>query len=121
MRAEVESRAPEEACGLLAGNQSLVRKIFLIENVLHSPARFRMDPMQQWQAFQQIEQNGWELIGIFHSHPQGPESPSENDLAEAYYPEAIHLIWSKMEGEWRCLGFRLLDKQIYQARVILSG
>jgi proteasome lid subunit RPN8/RPN11 len=121
MRAEVESRAPEEACGLLAGSQGLVRKVFLIDNTLHSPTRFRMDPVQQWQAFQQIEQNGWELFGIFHSHPQGPESPSDTDLAEAFYPDVVHLIWSRAEGEWRCRGFYFQDKQICQVRVILAG
>jgi proteasome lid subunit RPN8/RPN11 len=48
-----------------------------------------------------------DLVGIYHSHPSGPEMPSVTDVAEAYYPEAIYLIWSGANGEWTCRGFTI--------------
>ncbi len=43
---------------------------------------------------------GWrmkslELVGIYHSHPHGPPGLSEIDVKEAYYPEVVHLVWSR--------------------------
>ena len=57
MAADVLQRAPEEACGLVAGLEGRSLAVYPVENQLHSPVRFRMDPMQQWRAFQQIEQH----------------------------------------------------------------
>jgi proteasome lid subunit RPN8/RPN11 len=107
MRADVEDRAPEEACGLLAGLGGEVLEVIPVPNALRSPVRYRMDPKDQWRAFQTIEQRGWELVGIYHSHPDGPETPSETDVTEAFYPEAAYLIWSKRVGTWRCQAFHI--------------
>ncbi|MEW5873010.1 MAG: M67 family metallopeptidase [Chloroflexota bacterium] len=116
MQSEVERLAPEEACGLLAGlieagsYQALA--VLPLSNSLHSPVRFRIDASEQLAAFQQIEAQGWELVGIYHSHPQGPEVPSATDIAEAYYPEAAYLVWSGAGGKWACRAFTILDRQV---------
>lgn len=110
MYREVLLHAPEEACGIVAGTAGRSRMVFPIENVLHSPHRFRMHPQQQLRVFYRLEDAGWDLLGIYHSHPQGPATPSRTDLAEAAYPEAIHLIWSPTGGEWGCRAF-LIDAQ----------
>lgn len=112
MRLHVLSRTPEEACGLVAGQRSpggdaTACAVLEIPNQLHSPVRFRMDPQAQLEAFLVMEEAGWELVAIFHSHPNGPAYPSNTDLAEACYPEALALIWSPEAGQWRCRGFRL--------------
>jgi proteasome lid subunit RPN8/RPN11 len=51
-----------------------------------------------------------ELIGIYHSHPHGPDEPSPTDVNEAYYPEAIHLIWSQRTGKWQCRAFMITER-----------
>lgn len=111
MRLDVAQRAPEEACGLLAGerqgDQLLVRRLFILTNLLHSAARYRLDPQEQLSAFNQMEAEGMELVGIYHSHPDGPDEPSPTDLAEAYYPEAAYLIWSRSHGIWICRAFAI--------------
>jgi proteasome lid subunit RPN8/RPN11 len=63
-----------------------------------------MDPHEQLQAFEQIDTGGLELLGIFHSHPAGPETVSVTDIAEAAY-EVVHVIWSQTGGWWRARGF----------------
>ncbi len=111
MRSHVEANKPEEACGLLAGIGHAVSEVLQITNQNHSPTSFRMDPVEQIQAFNRIEAQGLELIGIYHSHPAGPESaggrnpgPSPTDIAEAAYP-VIHLIWSRPQGVWQARAF----------------
>jgi proteasome lid subunit RPN8/RPN11 len=91
---------------LLAGKDDRVEKIILVRNQSKSPVRFVMDPYEQLQAFEWIDSNGWDLLGIFHSHPAGPDAPSQRDIAEAAY-EVVHLIWSRDQTGWKARGFRI--------------
>lgn len=104
MLEHVHRHAPLEACGLLAGKDERVEKVLLVQNQAQSPVRFVMDPYEQLQAFNWIESNELELLGIFHSHPAGPETASPTDVAEAAY-EVIHLIWSRHQDRWQVRGF----------------
>lgn len=104
MIAHAAAEAPLEACGLLAGRDAKVEKIFLVRNQAQSPVRFVMDPLEQLNAFEWIEANRMELLGIFHSHPAGPETLSPTDIAEAAYPVA-HVILARTNGAWRARGF----------------
>ena len=108
MLEHVDRQAPLEACGLLAGKNDRVENVILVRNQLQSPVRFVMDPYEQLQAFDWIESNGLELLGIFHSHPAGPATASQTDIAEAAY-EVVHLIWSPTQGPWRARGFWIED------------
>jgi proteasome lid subunit RPN8/RPN11 len=62
-----------------------------------------------------MENEDLELVGIYHSHPQGPPGPSEIDVREAYYPNVVHLIWSNTEGTWSCAGYSINGGQILMA------
>ncbi|MBK8904384.1 MAG: M67 family metallopeptidase [Anaerolineaceae bacterium] len=87
---------PLEGCGLLAGDEETggVTAVYPIENSLHSPTAYEMDPTQQIQAMLDLETHGWQLLAIYHSHPQGPEVPSATDVALAMYPDAMYVIVS---------------------------
>jgi len=100
----VDSHLPLEACGLLAGTDNQVEKVIGVRNQAQSPVRFVMDPYEQLRAFDWIESSGLDLLGIFHSHPAGPETASATDIVEAAY-EVIHVIWSRIEDRWRARGF----------------
>src|SRR5512141_635899 len=104
----VDGQAPLEACGLLAGKNERVEKAILVRNQAQSPARFVMDPYEQLRAFDWIESNGLDLLGIFHSPPAGPATASVTDIAEAAY-EVVHLIWSRRDGRWQARGFWIED------------
>jgi proteasome lid subunit RPN8/RPN11 len=107
MRAEVVARAPEEACGLVAGLARRSAQIFPVTNILHSGVRFQMDPQEQWNAFVEMEAHDLELLAIYHSHPSGPAAPSYLDIAQAAYPGVIYLIWSRAQKEWICRAFQI--------------
>ena len=100
--------APLESCGLLAGKDDQVEKVLFVQNQAQSPVRFVMEPYEQLQAFEWIESNGLDLLGIFHSHPAGPETASPTDIAEAAYA-VVHVICSRTDGKWKLRGFWIED------------
>ena len=102
----VESNLPFEACGLLAGRNAKVESVLEVTNQAQSPLRYVMDPIEQLSAFERIESNGLDLIGIFHSHPTGPETVSPSDIAEAAYA-VVYIILARVDNAhaWRTRGF----------------
>jgi len=107
----VEQNAPLESCGLLAGKNDRVEKVILVRNQAQSAVRFVMDPYDQLNAFDWIESNQLDLLGIFHSHPAGPDTASATDIAEAAY-EVVHLIWSRNQDHWEVRGFWIENGKI---------
>jgi [CysO sulfur-carrier protein]-S-L-cysteine hydrolase len=110
----VDAHAPLEACGLLAGRDSKVEKIFLVQNQARSAVRFVMDPVEQLAAFAWIDSNGMDLLGIFHSHPTGPETVSATDIAGAAYA-VVHVILFSMDKSWHARGFWIEDNDYTEA------
>jgi proteasome lid subunit RPN8/RPN11 len=110
MQEDVESNVPDEACGLIAGRKNKAVCAYRITNVVHSPTRFRMDPEEQLEAFNNIDDLNLELLAIYHSHPHGPKDPSVSDYQEFAYPGIVYLIWSRIDGDWICCGYDL-DRQ----------
>jgi proteasome lid subunit RPN8/RPN11 len=125
MRSHVETCRPFEACGLLAGRDGFVERVFPVPNASQSPTRFRMDAAAQLSAFRDLEELGLELLGIFHSHPRdNPDDgavlagPSETDVQEAAYP-VVHVIWSRREGQWQANGFWIEQGTILEVPLVI--
>lgn len=113
---------PNEACGLLGGEGGKVRRVYLIENMYHSPRTYRMNPAEQVRAMLEIEAAGWELSGIFHSHPSGPLLPSATDVAQAYYPDSVYLILAPdAQGEWHSRAFQIESNQVEAVQLQVIG
>lgn len=123
IRDHVAALAPEEACGLLAGkvegDTCRALSVIPMTNMLHSTVRYRMEPSEQLAAFNKMEAEEMELIGIYHSHPSGPAEPSTVDVSEAYYPEAIYLIWNKPSGVWLCRAYTIVDSEINPVEILI--
>ena len=119
IQAHVEFCLPLEACGLLAGKGEIVQQVLTVANQARSPARFRMDPFEQIQAFERIESSGLDLLGIFHLHPSGPEAASATDIAEAAYA-VVHIIWSRQMGAWKARGFWFESGRASDVKLVFS-
>lgn len=104
MIAHVDAQFPLEACGLLAGRGARVESVLEVANQAQSPTRYVMDPIEQLNAFEEIESQGLDLLGIFHSHPTGPEIVSPTDIAQAAYA-VVYVILSRVDNGWRARGF----------------
>jgi len=129
----LDRNLPEEACGLIAGLDTQARQVFPVENELHSPVRFQMAPLEQLKVFEQIEAVGLELIAIFHSHPQGPDHPSQTDVGEFYYPGVAVLIASPLpedagsseqpaavrQGKWQFKAYSIEEREILAVKLSL--
>lgn len=82
MNAHVEKAYPEEGAGFLIGNEGRVENILPLENSREEGARhnrFLITPEDYLQAELTADRLGLSLIGVFHSHPDCPNVPSEYD------------------------------------------
>jgi proteasome lid subunit RPN8/RPN11 len=92
--AHTQAGYPEEVCGLVAGRAGVAIEVYPGRNVSPTPrVAFEMDA-ETLMRLVEWEDAGLELLAIYHSHPQGPEEPSDTDAAKATYPDAITLIVS---------------------------
>lgn len=121
MKDDVKGRAPEEACGIILGEDHQSRIVIPITNILHSPSRFRMEPKEQLDAFLLAEARNLEILAIYHSHPQGIDKPSMTDFEELTYPDIFYLIWYSRDDLWNCRGYLMTHlKQAIEVLVIIS-
>jgi [CysO sulfur-carrier protein]-S-L-cysteine hydrolase len=86
---------PCEACGILTGRNGRVLHAYATDNVKRSPVYYEVDPEQQQWVLTTMEEQGEELVAIYHSHPTAAAVPSANDIRLAvHYPEAVRVIVS---------------------------
>lgn len=105
-----------EVCGLIGGVWQPYDRVAVayssvpIPNVDPQPTlRYRMSPKHQLKTMLLFMRQGWEVIGIYHSHTDGQAVPSPTDIAEATYSDAIYLIgvpYGELRG-WRILRGRV--------------
>ncbi|MGE5238882.1 MAG: Mov34/MPN/PAD-1 family protein, partial [Chloroflexota bacterium] len=60
---------PNEACGMLAGRDGSVSKLYRITNAVHSPVTYEMESKEQFQAHRDMREQGIAMVAIYHSHP----------------------------------------------------
>ncbi len=104
MIAHARSGKPEEVCGLVARDQEgRISAILPVENAARDKIiTYHMEPMAQNRAFMEMERQGWELAGIYHSHPASVAYPSQTDQGLAFdpfddqplYPDTLYFILS---------------------------
>lgn len=112
---------PNEACGLLAGTDAAATKLFPMTNAERSAVIYRIEPREQLRVFNQIEDEGLELVGIYHSHTRSPAYPSATDVSLAYYPEAVYVIVSLANPDQPDLrGYRILDGRITEVELEIT-
>ena len=101
MLAHAEKELPNEACGLLGGtldeNGKTVSEVYLLTNIDASNEHFSMDPKEQLAAVKDMRSNGITLLGNWHSHPESPSRPSDEDKRLAHDSKASYMILSLMD------------------------
>ncbi len=101
--AHAESELPNEACGLIGGvfkdGVKVIKKVYLLTNTDQSNEHFSMDPREQLSAIKDMRANGLVPLGNWHSHPESPSRPSDEDKRLAYDSKASYMILSLMDRE----------------------
>ena len=85
-----------ECCGLLAGADGIITKIFPTKNALASPTAYEVAPQELFPLFRQMREEGLEHLGIYHSHPATENFPSPSDIELAGYPYQAYFIISPL-------------------------
>ena len=93
------SQRPDEACGLIAGKESedgsrSIEKVYLLTNTDHANEHFSIDPKEQLAAVKDMRAEGLVPLGNWHSHPESPSRPSEEDKRLANDSKATYMILS---------------------------
>lgn len=82
--AEAAAAPEHEICGLLCGTDTAIADAVATANVAPDPARhFEVDPRALFAAIRAERDGGPQLIGHYHSHPNGSTVPSARDAADA--------------------------------------
>ena len=93
---------PNEACGMIAGvkdgSDKVIKKVYLLTNTDHSNEHFSLDPREQLAAVKDMRANGFIPLGNWHSHPETPSRPSDEDKRLAYDKTASYMILSLMDS-----------------------
>jgi len=118
LRKEAQSAAPNEACGLLLGQGGVIESAQLCANVAPNRTRhFEIDPVALIAAHKAEREGGAQLIGYWHSHPNGLAEPSATDREKA---SGDGRVWAILAGEgvtfWRDTieGFEALPSRLIE-------
>ncbi|GMQ87462.1 MAG: desampylase [Gammaproteobacteria bacterium] len=116
---QAQSSPDAEICGLITAEGGRPLRCIPVPNVSDQPQQlFSMDPGRQIDAMRRMRERGEELFGIYHSHPHSPAQPSDRDLQEAGYPEALYIIVSlNTRGVLEMRGFRLHEGKAVQVQL----
>ena len=112
---------PNECCGLIASEADVPVKVFPMTNADASPATYRLDGKEQLKVFDELDERGWDLWGIYHSHTHSEAYPSETDRRLAFYPEARYLVVSLAEREDPVMrSFFIVDGDVEEEELVIS-
>lgn len=100
-----EASYPHECCGLMIGTlqddgaNKVVHAFRTCKNLNQERARDRydMDPLDMLRVEREFENSAWEIVGIYHSHPDHPSRPSQTDTDRAF-PIYSYVIVSVRNG-----------------------
>lgn len=85
---------PLEVCGILGGKVGVISAIYRMTNTDQSNEHFMMDPKEQFAVIKALRSQGLEMLAIYHSHPETPARPSEEDIRLALTPGVSYIIAS---------------------------
>lgn len=90
---------PNECCGILAGEAGEVKKLYRMTNPEASPYRYRMDSKELLNVYNDIDDQGWEILAIYHSHTHSEAYPSATDIRLATWPDSLYLLISLLDKQ----------------------
>ena len=104
---------PNEACGLLGSKDGRVAKVYPMTNAAASPVRYSLDPKEQFKVYRQIEDEGLELGGVYHSHTRTEAYPSPTDVRLA--SEDVPYLIVSLAGKTPSIRAFRIEKETWTA------
>lgn len=108
-----------ECCGLLAGRDGVITRVFPATNVASKSATsYEIAPQEIFHCMREMRAAGLDLLGIYHSHPNGKNEPSPTDIERAYYPDAAYFILSpRADAQNPVRAFSIQDGKVAELEV----
>ena len=107
-----KSEDPNECCGILAGTNGNISKLYKIRNASPSPYRYVMDPQEMLTSIQDADENGIDLVAFYHSHTHSPAYPSETDTrmaVESGWVDFCYVLVSLEDDDKPVVRFYVID------------
>jgi proteasome lid subunit RPN8/RPN11 len=119
MVAHARADAPNECCGIIAGEDGRAVKLFRATNAEASPYRYSVDPQDLFRIHRECDENGWDFLAIYHSHTASEAYPSPTDVRLAFWPEAYYILVSLMDSERPAVrAFRIIDGEVREEELV---
>ena len=113
MIAHAREEAPNECCGIIAGQDGRAVKLFRARNSEASPYRYNVDPQELFRIYRECDEKGWEFLAIYHSHTASEAYPSPTDVRLAFWPDAYYVLVSLQDPEKPVVrAFRIVDGEV---------
>ncbi|MBX6377408.1 MAG: M67 family metallopeptidase [Clostridia bacterium] len=112
-----QEHKPLEACGLVGGREGRAERFFPTPNAAASPVYYTVPPQDILRVMRQLDRDGLDLVAIFHSHPASRAYPSETDIRNAHYPDAVYLILSLAAEAPDLRGYRIVEGTVEPVEV----
>ena len=90
---------PNECCGLIAGHGDQATRVLPTTNAEGTPFMYVMEPREQMDLMEQIEDAGEDLLAIYHSHTRSAAYPSKTDVELAFFAEPLYVIVSLQDED----------------------
>lgn len=108
---------PEEVCGYLAGVGREVTRQYRLTNIDHSNEHFSFDPKEQFQVVREVRKAGLEILANYHSHPETPARPSQEDIRLAFDPNISYVIVSLADKLPDVKSFRIKNGEVEKEEI----
>jgi proteasome lid subunit RPN8/RPN11 len=105
--AHAQEGFPLEVCGILGGSGDAISATYRMTNTDASNEHFMMDPREQFAVVKDLRAKGLSMLAIYHSHPETPARPSEEDIRLALTPGVSYVIVSLAEPEAVVKSYRI--------------
>ncbi|MCP4340836.1 MAG: M67 family metallopeptidase [Desulfobulbaceae bacterium] len=109
---EAHKEYPLECCGYLAGVERRVSRAYPMKNIDKSKIHYSFDPEEQFKTVKEIRRQNLQILAVYHSHPETPARPSEEDIRLAYDPDVSYVIISLCEGKDDVRSYIIKERQV---------
>lgn len=113
---------PDEGCGLLLGTpEGVVAEVVPATNVAASAKVYEIDPKVLLRTFRRADDEGLEVIGVFHSHTHSPAYPSPTDVAQAPDPGWHYVLISLAVVPADVRSYSVVEGDVSEEEVEVEG
>jgi proteasome lid subunit RPN8/RPN11 len=113
---------PNEGCGLLVGSsEGVVHEVVASDNVADSARIYEIDPKVLLATFRRADDDGLDVLGVFHSHTHSEAYPSPTDVRQAPDPSWHYVLISLEETPADVRSYRINDGVVSEEEVVVKA